>query len=63
MDRLCPQPSASHANVYVATSETRVASVRKLIRVPGLAMVFPFATPGRSNTATVWVTVACAYSV
>jgi hypothetical protein len=43
--------------------EIRVASARKLMRVPGLAIAFPFATPGRSKTAAVWVTVAWAYSV
>jgi len=47
----------------VTTIQTRVASVRKLIRVPGLAIAFPFGTPGRSKTAVVCVIVARAYSV
>jgi hypothetical protein len=40
------------------TTHTRDASVRKLIRVPGLAIALPFATPGRSKTAPPWPIVA-----
>ena len=47
----------------MTTIDTRVASVRKLTRVPGLAIPLPLFTPGRSKTAAEWLIAACAYSV
>ena len=49
--------------MYVRTMKIFVASVRKLMPVPGLATPFPFGTPGRSKTALTCEIVLCTYSV